>query len=296
MGKNLRHSKIKNSGLLFELLSRQITVDVLNNKKDSIAIPLIKKFFSANTALGKEVQLYKILTTEKYTSEARADKLVDAVIVSRQRLRNADLKREKYNLIKEIKEHYNIADFFNARIPEFKVYASIYKLFLAESANGVFSLTESMDNRFNVIEHIIKTPIKARAKATLLDDFRKEEKDLRLLSYKMLVEKFNSKYNNSLNSCQKKLLREYINNISNTNHLKEFITSEVSRVKGVLKKLHGRVDDPITKIKLDEVITQIDTLTEGSIVKDEHVVKLMRHYQLTREINTVLKEGNSCGQ
>jgi hypothetical protein len=295
MSKNLRHNKIKNTGLLFELLSRQITVDVLNNKKNSVAIPLIKEFFNSNTALGKELQLYKILVNEKYNSESKAEKLVEAVLVSRQRIKNADLKREKYNLVKAIREAYDINDFFAARIPEFKIYASIYKLFLTETANDVFDIAESMKNKFTIMEYVTTSTVQKKPKATIYDEFKKEEKDLRILSYRMLVEKFNAKYSGSLNECQKKLLREYINNISNTNHLKEFIASEVDRVKKALKSLTSRVDDPVTKIKLTEVLNQIDTLKEGKVVKDEHVVKLMRHYQLTREIKAVLDEGGACG-
>ncbi len=293
MNKQLKHVKLKNTALLFELLSRQITVDVLNNKKDSIAIPLIKTFFNANTAMGKELQLYKILVNEKYQSENKADKLVEAVVASRQKIRNSDLKREKYNLIKEIKENYDVNDFFAARVPEFKIYASIYKLFLAETSNGVFSPTESVNNRFLVVEYITTSTNQRKPKPSIYDDFKKEEKDLRILSYRMLVEKFNTKYS-TLNSCQKNLLREYINNISNTNHLKEYISSEVVRVKKVLKSLVEKVDDPITKIKLNEVITQIDKISSGKLVKDEQVIKLMRHYQLTREISATLKEGNAC--
>ena len=61
MSYNKKHNKIKNTGILFELLTRQITVDILNNKKNSSAIKILKKFFNENTELGKENQLYKVL-------------------------------------------------------------------------------------------------------------------------------------------------------------------------------------------------------------------------------------------
>ena len=129
MSSQTKHSKIRNTGILFELLTRQITVDVLNNNKNAEAANILKTFFNKNTQLGKEYDLYKVLTTENYKSESKANHLVDAVVTAHQKLNSASLRREKYNLIKEIKKNYEVNDFFMARISNYKVSASIYKLF-----------------------------------------------------------------------------------------------------------------------------------------------------------------------
>ena len=107
-----------------------------------------------------------------------------------------------------------------------------------------------------------------------------------MLSYQILVDKFNNKYK-SLNSAQRNLLKEYINNISNTNSLREFIDNEVVKVKKILKKHLPEVDDPVTKIKLNEAINQTTVSTNGKLVKDKHVVALMRYYQLIKELEDV---------
>lgn len=289
MSKNLRHSKIKNTGILFELLSRQITVDVLNNRKDSAAIGIIKKYFNENADLGKEQQLYRILIGENYNSESKADKLIEAVVTSRQKIKNANLHNEKYNLIKEIKEHYNVDEFFSARIPNYKIYASIYKLFLSETSGGNFDPVETVDNRYTVMEHIVRNPIVKKDKQSkIVNEYQKQEKDLRLLSYQILVDKFNERYS-ALDSYQKKMLKEYINNISNTNNLREYINVEAQRVSGELKQLLPKIDDKITKIKLKESIVQINQVTKGKFVKDNQVVKMMRYYELVKEIKKTLK-------
>ena len=101
-----------------------------------------------------------------------------------------------------------------------------------------------------------------------------------------MVDKFNNKYK-SLNSAQRNLLKEYINNISNTNSLREFIDNEVVKVKKILKKHLPKVDDPVTKIKLNEAINQTSTSTTGKLVRDKHVVTLMRYYQLIKELDDV---------
>ena len=284
MSSNTKHSKIRNTGILFELLTRQITVDVLNNNKKAQATKILKEFFNKKTQLGREYELYKVLTTENYKSENKANHLVDAVISTRQKLNNSQLKREKYNLIKEIKRNYNVSDFFMARIPNYKVNASIFKLF---NSNQNENPAQKTENRFTIVEHITRKTISSKKKEkAITEGYKKQEKDLRLLAYCILVEKFNKKYS-SLSVAQKKLLKEYINNISNTNSLKEFIESETAKVKKQLQSHLPKVSDKVTKIKLNEAVNQADTLMKGRIVEDKQVVTLMRYYQLVKELKNV---------
>ena len=284
MSSNTKHSKIRNTGILFELLTRQITVDVLNNNKKAQAAEILKEFFNKKTQLGREYELYRVLTTENYKSETKANHLVEAVISARKKLNNSQLKREKYNLIKKIKENYDVNDFFMARIPNYKVSASIFKLFNSSYDNNPTSKTE---NLFTVVEHITRKQISNKKKEkAITEGYKKQEKDLRLLAYGILVEKFNKKYS-SLSKSQRKLLKEYINNISNTNSLKEFIESETAKVKKQLQSYLPTVDDKVTKIKLNEAVNQADTLMKGRIVEDKQVVTLMRYYQLVKELENV---------
>ena len=286
MAQRVKHSKIKNTGILFELLSRQITVDVMNDSGKSKAVEMLKKFFNEKTELGKENQLYQALLKENYNSTRKAEKLVDAVLRAREKLQNKKLRNEKYNLIKEIKRNYKVEDFFRARIPNYKVYASIYKKFLAETT-PVFNPVDEIDSTFSIIEHITRNKVKPRdTDSKVISEFKKEDKDLRLLSYQLMVDTFNSKYKN-LNSMQRNLLKEYVNNISNTNKLREFVDSEVGKIKKILFKFLPMVTDKVTKIKLTEAIKQSDTLSKGKIVKDKQVVALMRYYELIKELHNV---------
>ena len=286
MAQRVKHSKIKNTGILFELLSRQITVDIMNNDDKSKSVELLKKFFNEKTELGKENQLYQVLLKENYNSFRRAEKLLDVVLQSREKLQNNKLRNEKYNLIKEIKENYKVEDFFNARIPNFKVYASIYKKFLSETT-PTFDPVAEVDSTFSIVEHITRNKTKARnTDSPMITEFKKEDKDLRLLSYQLMVDNFNGKYKN-LNSMQRNLLKEYVNNISNTNSLREFINNEVVKIKQILNKILPRVTDNITKIKLTEAIKQTANLSKGKIVRDKQVVALMRYYELIKELHNV---------
>ena len=264
MSSNKKHSKIRNTGILFELLTRQITVDVLNNNKNAQAAKILKEFFNKNTQLGREYELYRVLTTENYKSETKAGHLVEAVVSARKKLNSSYLKREKYNLIKKIKENYNINDFFMVRIPNYKVSASIFKLFNSSYGNNPASKTE---NLFTVVEHITRKTISNKEKETAItESFRKQEKDLRLLAYGILVEKFNKKYS-SLSAEQRNLLKV--------------------KVKKELQSYLPRVTDKVTKIKLNEAVNQADTLMKGRIVEDKQVVTLMRYYELVKELKNV---------
>jgi len=215
--------------------------------------------------------------------------LIDAVISARQKLHNSVLRREKYNLIKEIKETYDVTEFFKSKLPNYKVYASIYKVLQSESTPEKFDPKETTDSRYSIVEYIVGKKVMINKKSEkLVENYKKQDKDLRLLSYKILVDKFNSKYK-SLNTAQKNLLKEYINNISNTNSLKEFIGNEGKKVKKILAKYVSKVDDKITKIKLNEAVNQVDTLTKGRFIKDKQVISLMRYYELIKEIRSVIK-------
>ena len=284
MSSKTKHSKIRNTGILFELLTRQITVDVLNNDKKGLAANTLKNFFNKNTELGKEYELYRVLTVENYKSETKANHLVNAVLTARTKLNEGSLKREKYNLIKEVRSNYNINNFFMARIPNYKVNASIFKLFSTKEDTNPKAETES---RFTIVENITRKKISDKKKENVMvEGYRKQEKDLRLLAYGILIEKFNKKYS-TLSSSQRNLLKEYINNISNTNSLKEFIESETIKVKKELQSHLPKVSDKVTKIKLNEAINQAETLMKGRIVEDKQVVTLMRYYQLVKELENV---------
>ena len=243
---------------------------------------MLKNYFHESKELGKELNLYKVLSSKTKLSEIRANHLVDAVLKSRGNLSNKKIKTEKYNLIKEIKDNYG-DDFFNAKIPNFKLNASIYKLFLSESSGFEFNAEDAVQSRYTIVENLNKEHKKVVEKK---NPFTKEEKDLRLLAYNILVEKFNKKYKN-LSADQKKLLKEYINNLSNSNNLREYINEEYKKVHKVLKELIKGVDNKVTKIKLRETIKKLTPIKSSMTIKDNQVVSLMRFYELIKEIRRV---------
>ena len=285
--KKIKHSKIKNTGILFELLVRQVTADVLNDGKKSVAVKLLKKYFSNTKPLGKEITLYNSLMKETFNSETRAKSLISEVIKMRSRITNKSLRTEKYNLIKEIKKTFPLEDFFNNKIQNYKLMASIYKLFESETSGLDYDPSEMVRSKYTIIEHICSSKkVTKPTKSKTLSEYDNSDKDLKLLAYKILVDNFNKKYKN-LNSPQKKLLKEFINNISNTNQLSDFILLEIKKVKKQLKSLLPSINDKVTKIKVAEAMNQMDGIVFTKRIKDKNVLSLMRYYELVKELKVV---------
>ena len=282
-GKKSRHSKIKNTGIIFECLLRQVTADVIAGVKSSNALKILKTNFHESTELCKEILLYNTLLNEKFDSDKKASYLIEQTLSEYKKLNKQQLKREKYNVIKSISENYKVNEFLSSQINEYKTYASIYKLFELENNMNPEEKTETY---FNILENITTTTDKEIQLSNLNDRKNlKEDEDLRVLTYKVLLEKFNSKYVN-LDSNQRKLLRKYINNISNTNSLKEHIQKSLPSLKSNLIKYKSKVKDDVVKIKLNEAINSMNTLCEikTSNVKDKVVITMLRYYQLLSEL------------
>ena len=285
--KKIKHSKIKNTGILFELLVRQVTADVLNDGKKSVAVKLLKKYFSNNKPLGKEITLYNSLMKETFNSETRAKSLISEVVKMRNRITNKSLRTEKYNLIKEIRQTFPLEDFFNNKIQNYKLMASIYKLFESETSGLDYDPSEMVRSRYTIIEHICSSKkVKKPSKSKTLSEYDNSDKDLKLLAYKILVDNFNKKYKN-LNTPQKKLLKEFINNISNTNQLSDFILIEIKKVKKQLKALLPSIKDKVAKIKVTEAMNQMEGIVHTKRIKDKNVLSLMRYYELVKELKIV---------
>ena len=277
-----KHSKLRNTGLLFEFLLRQVTVDVLNKKKESPALKIIKGKFNEHTELGKELTLYNLIVSKKFKSDKKADFFLSEVIRQRGKLNNMNLRREKYNVIASIKDHYDVNQLFSSKVPNYKVFASVYKLFEGINEMGADEKTESY---FIVIENVTTLKHK-KNKSYMPEEFK--DKDLRILSYRTLLEKFNKKYTN-LSDEQKHVLKEYISNISNTNNFSVFVETQIPKLKKKLNAKVKKVKDKVLRIKLREAVNCVNKfcLTESKQTDDNSVVQLLRYYELDKELDKI---------
>ena len=276
----LKHNKVKNTGILFELLVRKVASEVMNNT-NSKALPIVKKFFKEGTALSNELKLYRTLIDEKFLNEDKAEKFVSAVIVARQKIDEETLRKEKYALIREIKNRFDLEEFFKARVNNYTELASIYKVF--EHA-GHANPADMLRSKDTIIEHVIA---KTTDKKVVTEAITNEDKEIRVLASKLMIDKFNQKYK-VLSTNQKDLLREYVNSITDSPSLKSFVNKHIPAIQKELTTLSKRVDNKITLIKLTEVASMLDNISSAKIIKESHILSLLRYYELISELKKAI--------
>ena len=278
----VKHSKYKNTGILFELLTRQLTADTIAGNKPQ-ALTIIKKYFSGDSALLKEYKIYHTFIGKKFKEESKATILINTLTEAYKKLNKSQLRREKYNLIKEIKENFNINNFFKSKISNYKVMASIFNLL----ENNEASPLSIVNSKVTLLEHITGKTLKNKPKKSIvIEDYIKYDKDTRLLTYKVLLEKFNEKYS-GLGLNQKTLLKEYVNSVTNSPDLKTYINKEITKVKRTITNYIKKVNDKAVIIKLNETKNMIKPLCKKSHVNDDNVINLLNYYELVNELKNI---------
>lgn len=283
--KRIKHSKIKNTGLLFELLTRQITYEILDGREEK-SKEIVKEFFSSKTELSKELRLFNLLLNEKQSNATKSEKFLNVVLEAHTKINYEKLEKEKFNLIKTIKETFNLENFLSSPINNYKILASIHKLFKGKTLN-VNNVKDIFESKETLIEHISKTQTqKESSKDELIESYRKQEQDVRLLTYKILVETFNKKYSN-LDENQKSLLKNYINDVNNSSKFKDYYKEQLKEVIKTIHGLYSEMNDKVTKIKLKETINVLKSQRIKREVSDSQVSSLMMAYELVKEIKNV---------
>ena len=279
---NIKHSKYKNAGILFELLVRQVTSDTLNGANSS-ALKLIQKFF-VKSELGKEYKLYETLAKNTSLTEGKANVMIQTLLETSKKLNRGALRREKYNLINEIKKHYNLEEFFKTKLPHYKTFAAFYTLTEIQNSDVLVDANIIVNNKMTLLEHLSTSIIKTeRVEAEVLREFQSYDKDTRMLTYRILMEKFNGKYSN-LHESQKEILRQYINSVDSTPVLREFYNSKVVEIKTALTELNTKVTDKAVQIKINEVTNLITELDKNTKVLSEDIVNILQYFELYEEL------------
>ena len=279
----IKNSKFKNTGILFELLVRQITADTLKGG-DSPAIDLLKTYF-VKSELGREYKLYESILKSKVLNESRANLFVDTILESSKKFNRSLLRKQKYNLINEIKAHYDLDQFFGSKIKNYKELASLYTLIEGYNTKEVTDSEQIIDNKITLLEHLTRSEIASNAKEDVIKEFSSYDKDLRTLTYRVLLEKFNEKYD-GLSNEQKQVLKEYINSVDSTPQLREFYNNKITHLKSILNEESKNIKDKATQIKITEIAKMLTELSKNDKISDDNLVDLLQYYELVKEIKT----------
>jgi hypothetical protein len=277
----IKHSKYKNPGILFELLVRQITADTLKGD-NSPAIDILKKFF-VKTELGREYKLYETILKSKVLNESRANVFITTALDASKKLNKGQLRNQKYQLIREIKDNYKVEEFFSSKIKNYKELAALYTLIEGYNSKNISDTQQLVDNKVTLLEFLTKQEVSEEKKQTLIEEFSNYDKDTRILTYKVLLERFNDKYQH-LSKEQKQVLKEFINSVDSAPRLRNFYNSKVNELRDSLVKENKNIKDKATAIKIKEVSKYLTELDKSSKVGDDNLVDLLRYYELVKEI------------
>ena len=278
----IKHSKFKNPGILFELLVRQITADTLKGS-DSPAIDIIKKYF-VKTELGREYKLYETILKSKVLTESRANVFISTALDNSKKFNKRVLRKEKYQLINEIRNNYNIEEFFGAKIKNYKELASLYTLIEGSRIDNYSNTQQIIDNKITLLEFLTKQEVnKTQVEKDIIEEFSTFDKDTRILTYKVLLEKFNDKYKDLSNE-QKQVLKEFINSVDSTPSLRNFYNEKINILKEQLSVISNNIKDKATKIKVNEVSKYLVELSKTDKVDNDNLVDLLQYFELVKEI------------
>lgn len=279
----IKHSKFRNTGLIYELLVKQIAADTLS-KTDSPALVILKEFFAGRKTLAKELKLYEYILKNTNLAEHKAETVLSTITEISRKLNQKTLKDQKYKLISEIKKHYDLDEFFGIQVRDYKPLAAMYCLLEAQNNTTLVNPEFLISNKLTIVEHLTSTKIdKSTVKDTLIEEYAKYDKDLRLLTYKLLLEKFNNSYKDLLPE-QKNILKEFITSVDSTTRLRNIVNEEINKIRVAVDQLSSKVKDKVVKIKLEEVVKSIKPLKKTEKITDNHLINLMQYYDLVNEM------------
>ena len=282
----IKHSKYKNTGLIFELLVKQIAADTLS-KKESPAVSILRKHYTGQTALVREFKLYDYVLKNKGVGQKKAEAIISTIVELSRKVDQTLLGKQKYQLIKELKQHYNLEDFFSIKVESYKPLAALYCLLEAQAASNLIDPQVFVDHKTTLLEHFLQSKqSNSTVKDSLIEEYSKYDKDLRLLTYRILLEKFNDKYKALLPE-QKTILREFITSANSSTKLRTFVNTELQNIREQVETLKQKIDDKITKIKVEEIYKAITPIKNTEKVTDTHLACLMQYYELVNELRVL---------
>lgn len=274
--KKLKHNKIKNTGLIFEILSRMVVKETIDPDGAQTALKIIKRNFKSNSELLKELKLYQTLGIK---TEHDSDELLKLSLEAKTVLDSQKLNEEKYNLIKSIKKNYDLDSFFSTRVSNYTLTAAIYKLLEFEGRDNP---EDYLNSKKLVLEHL-KGQKEELVEDEIIQSFRNQEPDIRKLGFKIIIERFNEKYR-SLGERQRNLLSKYINEDTSKDDFKNYVFKEVNWIVKNLSSKIKLVDDEVLKIKLNETLNLTQEILSAKQLKEEHLNSMLKYYELIEEL------------
>ena len=279
----LKHKRLKNTGILFELLTQRLTSEIISEQKP-LAVNLIKKYFHS-TELAKEYSLYETIINSTNLDDSHANLTLNEIEKCYNKIDKNKLSKEKYNLINEILKIYDANDFFKSRVDNYKLFGTISNILESYSSND-YEISDVIKNKTTILEHLKSVPI-LEEKSLLVEEYAKLDNSQRNIVFKKVVDKFNEKFSNELNDNQKEVLLEYLFNVACSPKLTESFNLKIIKLKNIFEKYSNKIDDEVTMVKLNEIISELKPFNKNYIIKESDVERILYYYELQAELNQI---------
>ncbi len=277
MLKSIKHSKFKNTGILYQVLIRKM-IEQASNNENIKSYPIIKQFFGNYKELSKQLYLYSLIMQSKgINDQKKAKYLLNKILQMRMKLDDIKLEKQRYFCIKQIKSRYNLKQLFSTYIQNYKLLANIYKLFESLKLK-LYDPLKIVQAESVIIQSLLQERDSQRE--SLLQSFKKQNSLMKQQILQLLIQKYSKEYED-LDDKQKTLLSKYIVSLSDYSQLQQYINKEISVVKQQLKTSQ-LFDEQQDKLMLNEMIDNIDNIKKTKDFKTK-VYILMNIYQLLKK-------------
>jgi hypothetical protein len=280
------HNKKRNVGIIYELLLRYISNNLINDDKKSAqsALRILEKRFHKSTEIYREFRLFNALAKSTVSDSAVAAAILTEAKGAARRADKGALNKEKSLLIRDINHILNDSSFYYRRVPEYKTYATIQSLLNDWRKLDEADLLKMVELEGKMVEWLLSE----KTDESLDENI---DPNVDTLVVRIMTEKINSKYKNKLNEDQRNIIKSYVFSLSSDNG--KSISQKLDNMRedtvNQLYKFKKMTDNKYILEKIDRVENSILEVSIDN-VDDAVISKFLVISQLQNEIKEAINE------
>lgn len=201
----MKHNKKRNVGLVYEFLARHAAEGVVEGDEKQVrqTIKLLRKHFRDGSELQKEFRLFRALIGAYVADRKTAERIIESSRLAARSYDRQKLDHEKSLLIRGINHIFNDVSFYNKRVDEYKLYATVQTLLNEWRQEVPSDVVRVAMYEADLIEHLMQPK-----QRNVLDEGAGIDSDDLIVN--LMLKKVNSKYKGVLNAEQISLLNSYV--------------------------------------------------------------------------------------
>lgn len=265
----VHHNKKRNVGVIHEQLVRYVGAAMISNneKLAEVAMGILTKHFSAGTELHREFRLFNALVNVPMGDKDIARLVINEARHAASKHDKQKLMQEKSQLIKAINHTLSEARFYDIRVPNYKLYATVQSLL--ENWRGVSAMEIGTVAKY---EHTL-TEWVARKK----EQPEVKESTGDPLVYKLMLQNFQKKYSKELLPTQKMVIESAM--LKDPATLSKELAAARDEALRTLQEFKKTCNNAVLMEKIDRVIESVSdfkpTTEESNVSKTLQLLELV---------------------